>query len=113
MNRLTLATCDYTGGGIYIYTALFNGEVWVSTDFDLAGSYDIHPDEVERDLLPDGYINYDGHWKDPSVPYPTWKEIIRSVREVMGSDPDGERIENYIRSHHRLNDPIIEKEGVR
>ena len=110
--KLMRATCNYTGGGIYVYTALYNDEVWLTTDFDLAGSYDLHPDEVEQDLLPDGAINYDGHWKKPSVPYPTWGDILSSVRRIMNSEQEYRQIKNYVCNHHRLSDPIIEKEGI-
>ena len=77
MAKLTNVSCVYTGGGIYVYTAKFNDEVWLGTDFDLVGSYDT-PWEVITDEL---NCDYDSHWKDPSVPYPTWGEILTSVYE--------------------------------
>ena len=77
MAKLTNVSCVYTGGGIYVYTAKFNDEVWLGTDFDLVGSYDT-PWEVITDEL---NCDYDSHWKDPSVPYPTWGEILESIHE--------------------------------
>lgn len=76
MAKLTNVSCYYTGGGIWIYEAKYNDEVWIVTDFELSGSYDIPWNEIEG-----GSENYEEHWKLASVPYPTWKEIARSVRE--------------------------------
>lgn len=81
MKKLDLVRCDYTGGGIYVYSALFNQEVWLETDFDLVNSLDIRPDR----MIDYGY-NYDAHWKKPSVPYPTWKEILDSIRKNCDED---------------------------
>ena len=33
MKKLERVTCSYTGGGIYVYSALFNQEVWLELDF--------------------------------------------------------------------------------
>lgn len=85
MAKLTNVSCEYTGGGVYVYTALLNNEVWFMTDFqtyDSYGCYDAPLDEVEQDILPDGHINYNGHWKDPSAPLPQWYEIVRSIRSA-------------------------------
>ena len=85
MAKLTNVSCEYTGGGVYVYTALLNDDVWFMTDFqtyDSYGCYDAPLDVVEADILPDGYINYDGHWKDPSAPLPQWYEIVRSIRSA-------------------------------
>ena len=87
MAKLTNVSCEYTGGGIYVFTALLNNEVWFTTDFmtyDNYGCYDVPPAIVEDDLLPDGRINYDGHWKDPSAPLPQWMEILYAVRDACG-----------------------------
>ena len=87
MAKLTNVSCEYTGGGIYVFTALLNYEVWFTTDFmtyDNYGCYDAPPYIVEDDLRPDGTINYDGHWKDPSAPLPQWIEIVMVVREKYG-----------------------------
>jgi hypothetical protein len=81
MAKLTNVSCVYTGGGIYVYTAQFNDEVWLGTDFDLVGSYDTPWETITDELNCD----YDSHWKDPSVPYPTWGEILASVYENCDS----------------------------
>lgn len=85
MTKLTNVSCEYTGGGVYVYSALLNDEVWFVTDFqtyDSYGCYDAPIDVVERDLTADGYINYDKHWKDPSCPLPTWLDILCSLRDA-------------------------------
>lgn len=83
MAKLTNVSCEYTGGGVYVYSALLNDEVWFMTDFltyDSYGCYDAPLDVVEADVLPDGTINYDGHWKDPSFPLPQWMDIVLSLK---------------------------------
>ena len=85
MAKLTNVSCEYTGGGIYVYTALLNNDVWFTTDFltyDSYGCYDAPLDVVEADILPDGSINYDGHWKDPSFPLPQWLDILKSLKDA-------------------------------
>ena len=77
MAKLTNVSCVYTGGGIYVYTARFNDEVWLGTDFDLVGSYDTPWETITDELNCD----YESHWKEPSVPYPTWGEILTSIHE--------------------------------
>lgn len=95
MAKLTNVSCEYTGGGVYVYTALLNDEVWLLTDFltyDSYGCYDAPLDVVESDITPDGGINYDGHWKTPSFPLPQWYDIIRSIREA-GMDTTADEVE--------------------
>ena len=81
MAKLTNVSCEYTGGGVWVFTALLNDDVWFMTDFetyDSYGCYDAPLDVVEADILPDGHINYDGHWKNPSAPLPQWLEILNA-----------------------------------
>lgn len=85
MAKLTNVSCEYTGGGVYVYTALLNDDVWFMTDFqtyDSYGCYDAPLDVVEADILPDGHINYDGHWKNPSAPLPQWIDILQSIKDM-------------------------------
>lgn len=78
MKRFDHVSCDYTGGGIWVYSALFNGEVWLYGGLDnYFGSYD-QPGAVIEERLG---CDYDSHWKTASVPYPTWSEILRSIRQ--------------------------------
>lgn len=89
MAKLTNVSCNYTGGGIYVFTALLNDDVWFTTDFqtyDSYGFYDAPLDVVEADILPDGHINYDGHWKNPSFPLPQWLDILNAVKDTCGQD---------------------------
>ena len=88
-SRFTNVSFEYTGGGVYVFTALYNGEVWFTTDFlcsDNYGCYDIHPSKIEEEVTPEGLINYDGHWKDPSCQLPTWCEVIMAIEESFGKD---------------------------
>lgn len=69
--------CDYTGGGIYVYSALYNGEVWLYGGLDnYFGSYDLPADVIEE------YhdCDYEAHVKVPSIPYPSWYDILESIR---------------------------------
>lgn len=69
--------CDYTGGGIWVYSALFNNEVWLYGGLDnYFGSYDIPGEEIEETGC-----HYEEHEKVPSVPFPTWQEVLDSIRE--------------------------------
>lgn len=88
MNRFTDVSFEYTGGGVYVFTAKFH-DVWLMTDFlsyDSYGCYDAPLDEVEADILPNGQINYDGHWKMPSVPLPQWIDVMQAVKDAYGDD---------------------------
>ena len=78
MKNLERVRCEYTGGGIYVYSALYNREIWLELDFSNEGfnSLDVPPEEMEKY----GY-NYEAHTKQPSIPYPTWGEILQSIRE--------------------------------
>lgn len=82
--RFAHVECTYTGGGIYVFTALFNGEVWLMTDFDPCsyGTYDTHPQSIEEHFN----LDYDGHWKDPSIPLPSWKEVYEVVKAHYGEE---------------------------
>ena len=85
MATLKNASIEYTGGGIYVYSAQLADGTWFTTDFqsfDSYGCYDAPRNVVEADILPSGHINYDGHWKDPSFPLPQWIEIIQSIRSI-------------------------------
>ena len=92
---LTNVKCYYTGGGIYVYSALFNGEVWLFGGLDnYFGSYDLSG-EVINDMEE---VDFDSHVKTPSIPYPTWNDILESIRENCSDSTytDCERIlRNY------------------
>ena len=82
MAKLTNVTCDYTGGGIWVYSALLNNEVWLYGGLDwYFGSYDIPGSQID-----DTDQDYDAHWKNPSVPFPTWNEILDSLRSAPYSE---------------------------
>lgn len=112
MAKLTDVKCVYTGGGIYVYTARFNDEVWIATDFDLVGSYDT-PWEIITDEL---NCDYESHEKKPSVPYPTWDEILDSIHENCDSSTysDVKRIMEYYedKPNQRILDSDAEPESI-
>jgi len=94
MANLTNVSCDYTGGGVYVYSALFNNEVWLYGGLDwYFGSYDIPGPTID-----DTDQDYDAHWKNPSVPFPTWNEILDSLREYYGDDPNLYYAERQLRN---------------
>jgi len=98
VSNLTNVSCVYTGGGIYVYSALFNDEVWLYGGLDnYFGSFDAPIDEVETDFDENGFINYEKHWKTPSVPFPTWNEILQSLRDRFGEDPQVDYMELSLR----------------
>ena len=108
MAKLTDVSCYYTGGNIYIYEAKFNDEVWIATDFELTGSYDMPWHEID-----DGDQNYDAHEKKASVPYPTWVDILQSVRENCDQSTvhDVEKIlEYYCSFDQKMTDRILGEE---
>lgn len=81
MNRLTNVKCNYTGGGIYVVTARFNDEVWLATDGDIYGTYDVPWEDIEEKYN----CEYEAHEKAPSVPLPTWQELLDAVMESYNS----------------------------
>lgn len=82
--RFAHVECSYTGGGIYVFTALFNGEVWLTTDFSVQdyGTYDTHPQSIVDYFDCD----YDSHWKAPSIPLPTWAEVYYVIAAHAGEE---------------------------
>lgn len=85
-----------TGGGCVMYTAKFNDEVWIATDFEEVFSYDCPQAEADKDFQ-EHNIDYYYHYKTASVPYPTWKDILESVIYAQPADAIEvlERIESY------------------
>lgn len=82
MSKLTNVYCTYTGGGVYVFHALYNNEVWILTDFDLCGYYDMDPAIIE-----DKYnCDYDSHLKDYHGPLPTWSDILSAIKEHYGQE---------------------------
>jgi len=74
-SKLTDVFCTYTGGGIYLCTAHYNNEAWLAIDNESFGSYDCPLHVIEEVYNYD----YDGHWKLPSVPLPTWKQVLNAI----------------------------------
>lgn len=105
MSKLTNVTCEYTGGGVWLYSALFNNEVWLYGGLDwYFGSYDIPGREID-----DTDQDFGGtHWKNPSVPFPTWNEILDSLRSAFSDDPYLSEMEEQLRdANPDMNEPCI------
>ena len=102
MAKLTNVTCDYTGGGVWVYSARFNDEVWLYGGLDwYFGSYSIRGSEIEDEHDND----YDLFWKNPSVPFPTWNEILESLRTAPDSDLFFDEWEHLLRhANPEVND---------
>ena len=100
MAELTNVSCVYTGGNIWVYSALFNNEVWLygGLDTDYFDSYDIDPLQYEKD----NDCSFDcpaEHLAIPSVPYPTFGEVLESIRENC-SEEAYEYAESFMRANH-------------
>ena len=83
MSNLTNVEFYYSGGGCVLYSAKFNNEVWISTDFETVYCYDV-PSVIADDDFING-IPYESHRKNPSVPLPTWNDIYDSICEHVPS----------------------------
>lgn len=81
MATFTNVECTYTGGGVYVVTALY-GDVHFLSDLDTYGTYDVSTDVIEEVYNCD----YDSHWKDPSDPLPSWGDLLSAI---MDSHQDG------------------------
>ena len=99
-NKFTNILCTYTGGGVYIFNALYNGEVWISTDFFSCGYYDMDPEVIAEKYDCD----YDSHWKDYHGSLPTWADILSAVKGNYGKENctniDLYELERIIRRYH-------------
>lgn len=100
MNKLTNVSCTYTGGNIWVYTALFNNEVWLygGLDSDCFDSFDIDPIQYEKDHS----CSFDcpsDHLAVPTIPYPTFGEILDSIRDNC-SDEAYEYAESFMRMNN-------------
>ena len=80
MDKLTHVDFYGTGGGCVIYTALFNNEVWNAPDFESVASYDIPCEEVDEDFC-NNDVPYEAHYKYTSIPYPTWRDVLNSIKK--------------------------------
>ena len=78
MSKLTNVSCDYTGGNIYVYQAMYNGH-WIYGGLDSwmdAYGYEpfLYQKETESTESPEEYrINTDD--------FPTWADIIDSLHQ--------------------------------
>lgn len=98
-SKLTDVFCTYTGGHIYVCTARY-ADVWLSTDFEMYGTYDVPYDDIETKYDYD----YDGHMKTPAEPLPTWGELLEAIRssyeDGVSLNVDMGEVESQIRYLH-------------
>ena len=73
---------DYycTGGGCVQLVFKFNDEAWFATDFEIVECFDMPYMDIEDE--------YDDHRKTPSIPCPTWQEVLDYAKENMKDDWD-------------------------
>ena len=112
MDKLTNVFCSYSGGGIYVYHALYNGKVWISSDLAYYGSYDVNPDLIESKYNCD----YDSHWVTPDFPLPTWAELLDSIRQNYGkpncTNLDLDEVERILRNCHPNLDRRLDEQEL-
>jgi hypothetical protein len=112
-SKLTEVLCEYTGGGIYVFTAKYNDEVYLATDFEMYGTYDIPWQQIDDSCD----FDYDGHWKDASIPLPTWGDILQAIRKSyedgVSQNMDMDEVEHQIlRLHPKLFRRIDENDST-
>ena len=98
MAKLTHVEFYGTGGGCVMYSALVNDDAWLATDFDFAAYYDRNVEEVDKDFQ--NGVDYVEHYKTPSAPLPTWREILESIRKRY---PDKAEYAQYIMERFDLD----------
>lgn len=94
MDKFTNVNCYYTGGGVWVYSARYNNEVWLYGSLDwYFGSYSIKGEDIEEKHAND----YDTYWMNPSIPFPTWNEILDSLKTAPDHDAFFHEWEHIIR----------------
>lgn len=98
MSQLKDVRCTYTGGGVYVVTAKF-GDVYIMSDLDTYGTYDIPYEKIEEHDC-----SYDEHWKKCSEPLPTWRlllnAIILSHFSGHSRNMDVDEVKSILQKHH-------------
>ena len=85
----THVKCYYTGGGIYVFSACWEGSCWIYGGLDnYMGCYSIPGEEIEE--------KHNNRYEDfvtvpPSGIYPTWREVFDAIHENMDPSYDAER----------------------
>ena len=99
MAKLTNVSCNYTGGGIYVCTAQY-GDVYLASDLDSFGTYDVPWDDIEEKYDCD----YDSHWKTSAEPLPTWAELLDAIRasyeEGVSTNMDFNEVRSILCAYH-------------
>lgn len=101
MAKLTDVLFYHSGGGIYIYSARLNDDVWLATDFDNYGTFDIRYEDIDED--------YESHKVDPTTELPTWLEVLASAQDEADDFPD--YVLKNLLHHLWLNDTLTKRLG--
>lgn len=98
--------CYYTGGGIWVYSAKFNG-AWLYGSLDsYMGVYSI-PGETIENRHNCEYEKFAVTLKD----YPTWGDILQSLKQGLAADPCLHEItENLKRNNPDLSVKVCDDE---
>lgn len=95
--------CDYTGGGIWVYTAKY-GPCWLMGELGgYINAYDEYKDPADDDV---GDYDYKGHCVDKYINMPTWAEILESLETI--NDVNFSEWEDIIWRNSKLNTPCNE-----
>lgn len=109
MEKLTDVNVQYTGGNIYVYSAKFNNEVWIYGALDTCQflTYDIDPIQYEKDNNCT-FDCPDNHLAIPSIPYPSFGDILDSIREAYGDNTYSIAESWMLQNHIQFSRPCIE-----
>lgn len=79
MSNLTKVSCEYTGGNIYVYQAMYKGKYWIYGSLDeWMYAFSIEPFRYQhRNDCGDA----PWHRELRGVEFPTWREIADSLRQ--------------------------------
>lgn len=92
--------CDYTGGGVWVYTAKY-GPCWLMGELDsYINAYDEYKDPADDDVAD---YDYEGHCVDKYINMPTWAEILESLKPI--DDGNFSEWEYIVRRNRKLNTP--------
>lgn len=104
MDKLTNVSCIYTGGGIYVYQAKYNG-YWIYGSLDgCMDAYSYEPfkywDDTDSTESPEEY-------RIENAKFPTWADVIRSIKDP-NTEISGNRDEciSIIKEFQGLSKPV-------
>ena len=102
--NFTQVKCYYTGGGIYVFSARWEGSCWIYGGLDnYMGCYSVPGEEIEE--------QHDCRYEDyEAVPvsgiYPTWRDVFHAIHENIPDSYDMER--SLLRFNPDLSKKVME-----